>query len=108
MRGTGGKHWSDNNTLGQRAFFAFSKTGMRSETNAPIIASKLKINPLRPEDGGTYRCRVDFKEAPTKNTKINLELISECSPVQTSCFCYTLLPLESGQRIRYVTGFLNW
>ena len=39
------------------------------------IASSLTIDALIPEDTGFYRCRVDFKEAPTKNTKIHLKLI---------------------------------
>ena len=78
MRGENGRHWTDNTTFGgNRANFSFKKTGMFSETNAPIIASTLQIDPLRPEDGGVYRCRVDFREAPTKNTKIDLQLISE-------------------------------
>jgi len=77
-----GRHWRDNTTLGHRAIFSFAKTGMRSETNAPIIASTLKIQPLKPEDGGVYRCRVDFKEAPTKNTKIDLQLIIPSDPPQ--------------------------
>ena len=70
-----GRHWKDNRTLGNRAFFHYKETGMRSETGAMQIASFLTIESLRPEDNGFYRCRVDFKEAPTKNTKINLKLI---------------------------------
>ena len=48
---------------------------MRSKTGATQIASSLTIDALIPEDTGFYRCRVDFKEAPTKNTKIHLKLI---------------------------------
>lgn len=70
-----GRHWKDDRTLGNRAFFHYKETGMRSETGAMQIASFLTIEALRPEDTGFYRCRVDFKEAPTKNTKIHLRLI---------------------------------
>ena len=70
-----GRHWKDNRTLGNRAFFHYKETGMRSETGAMQIASSLTIDGLIPEDTGFYRCRVDFKEAPTKNTKIHLRLI---------------------------------
>ena len=70
-----GRHWKDDRTLGNRAFFHYKETGMRSETGAMQIASFLTIEALRPEDTGFYRCRVDFKEAPTKNTKIHLKLI---------------------------------
>jgi len=48
---------------------------MRSKTGATQIASLLTIDALIPEDTGFYRCQVDFKEAPTKNTKIHLKLI---------------------------------
>lgn len=78
-RENGGRHWVDNNTLGERARFKYFRTGMHSETGAEIIASNLRIDPLKAQDKGTYRCRVDFKEAPTKNTKIDLKLISESS-----------------------------
>ena len=77
MRQKGGRHWKDNRTLGNRAFFHYKETGMRSETGAMQIASFLTIEALRPEDTGFYRCRVDFKEAPTKNTKIHLNLIGK-------------------------------
>ncbi len=75
--GESGRHWRDNRTLGERAFFQFHETGMRSETGAAVVDSYLGIEPIRPEDRGVYRCRVDFKEAPTKNTRIRLNLISK-------------------------------
>nr|XP_040582154.1 uncharacterized protein LOC121130481 [Lepeophtheirus salmonis] len=77
MRGgeNGGHHWVDNRTLGPRGHFSFHETGSYSETGAPLIASFLEIEPLVIEDRGTYRCRVDFREAPTKNTRIKLNLI---------------------------------
>jgi hypothetical protein len=74
-----GRHWKDNRTLGSRAFFHYKETGMRSETGAMQIASFLTIEALKPEDRGVYRCRVDFKEAPTQNTKIHLKLIGTSS-----------------------------
>ena len=42
-----------------------------------VISSHLLVGPLREEDGGVYRCRVDFREAPTRNTRIKLNLISK-------------------------------
>ena len=37
----------------------------------------LWIEDLREEDAGLYRCRVDFRQAPTKNFKIRLDVIGE-------------------------------
>ena len=76
-QGEHGRHWRDNRTLGDRAFFKFYETGMFSETGAPVIESYLGIEPLRVEDRGVFRCRVDFREAPTRNTRIKLNLIGE-------------------------------
>ena len=63
------RHWRDNRTLGNRGSFSFYETGMHSETGAKVIASHLLVGPLREEDGGVYRCRVDFREASTRNTR---------------------------------------
>jgi len=75
--GAEGRHWVDNSTLGNRAYFQFRETGTQSETGAKVIASILAIDPLVYRDRGNYRCRVDFKEAPTKNTRIHLSLIGK-------------------------------
>ena len=69
VSGKGSRHWRDNRTLGNRGSFSFYETGMHSETGAKVIASHLLVGPLREEDGGVYRCRVDFREAPTRNTR---------------------------------------
>ena len=60
--------------------FHFGETGEKSETGAQVIASFLNIERLVMEDRGTYRCRVDFLEAPTKNTRIKLNLIVPPGP----------------------------
>ena len=67
MGGRGGRHWNDGVSLGPRARF--------DETTKP--QPLLWIEDLREADGGTYRCRVDFKQAPTKNSKVNLQVIGE-------------------------------
>ena len=76
-QGESGRHWRDNRTVGDRAYFKFFETGMRSETGAPVIQSYLHIEDLRIEDRGVFRCRVDFREAPTRNTRIKLGLIGK-------------------------------
>ena len=70
VRGNGveiGRHWNDGINLGARARF--------DENSKPQPV--LWIESLRDSDQGTYRCRVDFKQAPTKNFKINLNVIGK-------------------------------
>ena len=71
MRGNGvaiGRHWNDGVNLGARARF---------EHDASPDPAVLWIDDLREEDRGAYRCRVDFRQAPTRNARINLEVIGE-------------------------------
>ncbi|XP_024892501.1 hemicentin-1-like [Temnothorax curvispinosus] len=56
--------WSDPYVFGERAVM---KTDVKP--------AELEIDPLESTDGGIYRCRVDFKNSPTKNQKINLTVI---------------------------------
>ncbi|BFF90775.1 hemicentin-1 [Drosophila madeirensis] len=56
--------WSSPMAFGTRAHF--------SSTTHP---AQLKIDNIRIEDEGVYRCRVDFRNSPTRNLKINLTVI---------------------------------
>ncbi|EDW59180.1 protein turtle homolog B isoform X1 [Drosophila virilis] len=56
--------WSSPLAFGTRAHF--------SSTSHP---AQLKIDNVRIEDEGAYRCRVDFRNSPTRNLKINLTVI---------------------------------
>ena len=68
-----GRHWNDGINLGARARF--------DENSKPEPV--LWIESLRDSDQGTYRCRVDFKQAPTKNFKINLNVIGKTISLDT-------------------------
>ena len=61
-----GKHWYDDGNLGGRAFF-----GGENKT------SYLSIENLKTTDQGAYRCRVDFKKAPSQIYKLYLEVVGK-------------------------------
>ncbi|BES90652.1 CD80-like C2-set immunoglobulin domain [Nesidiocoris tenuis] len=57
--------WSDLNYFGPRAYFV---TGKR-----PVAALQLESVSLK--DAGNYRCRVDFRNSPTRNFQVKLTVI---------------------------------
>ncbi|XP_076392200.1 neural cell adhesion molecule 2 isoform X1 [Megachile rotundata] len=58
------RFWSDPYMFGERAIM---------RTNVESV--KLEINPLETTDAGVYRCRMDYKNSPTRNHKVNLTVI---------------------------------
>ncbi|XP_037806016.1 nephrin-like [Lucilia sericata] len=59
------KRWSDESVFGERAYFIFDKE-----------PGTLSIQSTKFADSGTYRCRVDFLRAQTRNSKITLSVIA--------------------------------
>ena len=80
-----GRHWNDGINLGARARF--------DENSKPEPV--LWIESLRDSDQGTYRCRVDFKQAPTKNFKINLNVIGKSSSLDFLNYFIIILILRN-------------
>ena len=62
-------HWTDNHVLNGRAKFRLLGGGAGGRL------SMLKIIGVHSSDEGEYRCRVDFKSAPTRNSIAKLTVI---------------------------------
>ena len=69
------KHWMTSE-LDEQASFYVNRTGRLTKSGVEIVESYLQIKQVQPKDEGFYRCRVDFFQAPTRNLKVKLSLIS--------------------------------
>ncbi|XP_071550563.1 neural cell adhesion molecule 2-like [Panulirus ornatus] len=58
------QHWYNQETLGSRAYFDLS-------SDPPGLV----LSPVTSSDQDEYRCRVDFRSAPTRNVRVNLKVI---------------------------------
>ncbi|XP_043217167.1 nephrin-like [Amphibalanus amphitrite] len=62
--GASGSHWASGALGGDRLHFHVDGT-----------TASLRISAVSRADGGVYRCRVDFVESPTQNSRVNLSVI---------------------------------
>ncbi|EFX86744.1 hypothetical protein DAPPUDRAFT_44172 [Daphnia pulex] len=68
-RGRSGRHWWNEERFGRRVRFLAS------------TLARLQIVNVTRQDGGDYRCRVDFNSAPSRNFKYRLVVIEPPSSV---------------------------
>ena len=61
-------HWAISDDLGSRTNFLIDTFSSRG---------KLKIKNVNELDQGVFRCRVDFDNSPTTNSRVNLTLIGK-------------------------------
>ena len=77
-----GGHWSSDAVLGQRATFqwpanASSESSLPSKVVGEAATAGLLLSPITESDQSAYRCRLDYKEAQTRNLLISLSIIGE-------------------------------
>jgi len=67
-----GRHFSDADKWSSPDHFAARAWYRTATTPAELVVDKLEV-----ADEGVYRCRVDFKNSPTRNLKVNLTIIGK-------------------------------
>ncbi|KAL1460924.1 hypothetical protein WDU94_012860 [Cyamophila willieti] len=55
--------------------------GTRVHFNTATVPAQLLVDNLKMSDEGVYRCRVDFRNTPTRNAKVNLTIIGKLFPM---------------------------
>ncbi|XP_037094602.1 uncharacterized protein LOC119114689, partial [Pollicipes pollicipes] len=76
-----GAHWTDASVDSSRVQF--------QPNTRP---AHLRIGAVRRSDQRLYRCRVDFLHSPTRNSRVNLTVISECLAVIRECLAVITPP----------------
>lgn len=60
------ERWSDESVFASRAYFLPERR-----------PAELGVDRVKASDQGVYRCRVDFKQAQTRNSRVNLTVIGK-------------------------------
>lgn len=63
------RHWSSDKLFGTRAHFRV--------VSDPTKPARLVIENVKLTDEGVYRCRVDFRNSPTRNFRFNLTVVGK-------------------------------
>lgn len=92
-----GRRWSDaKNGFGSRAYFRVRASEADATAEAEAVKSyamsHLNVESVQRSEAAIYRCRVDFKTAPTRNTLIRLNVIGECVDDDFGCLSKWLKP----------------
>jgi len=86
---TGAERWSDQRVFGDRAHFHVNvdktegelKSKINSQKKSTVstyFSSELRIDRVSVKDAiHLYRCRVDFRLAQTRNSKVNLTVVGK-------------------------------
>lgn len=86
---TGAERWSDQRVFGDRAHFHINTDKTEGELKSKInsqkkstvstyYSSELRIDQVSVKDAiHLYRCRVDFRLAQTRNSKVNLTVVGK-------------------------------
>lgn len=69
------KHWSNPKIFDDRAYVRLEPSG----PERPLKA-ELQVKRLLAEDAGLYMCRIDVKNNPTRNQRVNLTIVGKLNP----------------------------